>query len=223
MPARSLRKGAQARRRVLDAVVDAIGREGLANLSVAEIGGAVGMSAGHVLYYFGTKDTLFVEALKHVESHLDHQRSAILASTATPPRRLHRYLTLYLPTGARDPRWSLWIEVWNRSLTDPDLCAIQLELDAHWQHDLTAIIQAGINTGHFHPTAPRSAADAVAALLDGLAIRTMTGGRDTDSTTALKTAKTACQLLLCTAGDARGANAPGFVSTEAAAPNRRRG
>ncbi len=108
--ARSLRKGAQARRRVLDAVVDAIGREELTNLSVAEIGGAVGMSAGHVLYYFGTKDTLFVEALKEVEAQLDDERAAIVASAATPPRRLYRYFKLYLPTNARDPRWSLWIE-----------------------------------------------------------------------------------------------------------------
>jgi AcrR family transcriptional regulator len=196
MAKRSLPKGAQARRRVLDAVVDAIAQRGLANLSVAEIGAAAGMSDGHVLYYFGTKDTLFVEALKHVEAQLDPARATLTASAQDPRRKLRKYLTLYLPTSPRDPRWILWVEVWDRSLTDPDLRAIQLELDARWQHDLAAIIQAGIGTGHFHPASASTATEAIAALLDGLAIRTITGDPGTDSKASLRIAETTCALLL---------------------------
>jgi AcrR family transcriptional regulator len=196
MAKRSLPKGAQARRRVLDAVVDAVAQRGLANLSVAEIGAAAGMSDGHVLYYFGTKDTLFVEALKHVEAQLDPARAALTASTEDPRRRLRAYLALYLPTGPRDPRWALWVEVWDRSLTDPDLRTTQLELDARWQHDLTTIIQDGIDAGHFHPASVTTAAEAIAALLDGLAIRTVTGDPGTDSSASLRIAEASCALLL---------------------------
>jgi AcrR family transcriptional regulator len=168
-------KGDRARQRVLEAVIEAVGREGLASLSVAEIGGAVGMSSGHVLYYFGTKDTLFVEALKHIEQRLDLDRAALLAARSPALRRLHRYLALYLPTSSSDARWVLWVEVWNRSLTDPELRVIQLELDGRWQRDLAELVTAGVAAGEFHPADPAAAAEAIAALLDGLAIRMLTG------------------------------------------------
>jgi AcrR family transcriptional regulator len=196
MAQRSLPKGAQARRRVLEAVVDAVAAKGLANLSVAEIGGAVGMSGGHVLYYFGTKDTLFVEALKHVESALDQPRAELVADTRPPTKRLRRYVELYLPTGRSDPRWSLWVEVWSRSLTDPDLCAVQLELDARWQRDLATLVRAGIASGDFRCSDVDAGTSAVAALLDGLAIRVMTGGPAADSAATVALGAAGCLRLL---------------------------
>ena len=197
MAQRSLPKGAQARRRVLEAVVDAVAAKGLANLSVAEIGGAVGMSGGHVLYYFGTKDTLFVEALKYVEAALDQPRSELVADTGAPPTlRLRRYVELYLPTGRNDPRWSLWVEVWSRSLTDPDLCAVQLELDARWQRDLATLVRAGVDSGDFHAADVDGATTTVAGLLDGLAIRVMTGGPTADSAATVAHGAAGCLRLL---------------------------
>ena len=68
------------------------------------------MSAGHVLYFYGTKDALFLAALQHSEGLLDEGRARLLASRSAPERRLKNYIALYLPTGAQDARWSLWVE-----------------------------------------------------------------------------------------------------------------
>jgi AcrR family transcriptional regulator len=194
MPTRTQRKGEVARQRVLNAVVDAVSRKGLANVSVLEVGEAAGMSSGHVLYYFASKDALFVEALKHMEAQLDGPRADIVAADDTALNRLDRYLALYLPTDPRDARWALWIEVWNRSVTDADLSALQLGLDRRWQDDLKSIVDSGIERSEFAPIVP-DPASAIAAVLDGLAVRELTGGPD-DSGRTLASAGTYCRALL---------------------------
>lgn len=186
-------KGAQTRSRVLEAVVAAVARDGIAQLSVAGIGSEVGMSSGHVLYHFKTKDALFVEALRYVEASLDEPRAAL--ASLPVKERLERYVELYLPTDRSDARWSLWVQVWGTSVTDADLRAAQLELDAKWQFDLARLIADGVASGDFGPASVAVAVDAIAGILDGLAIRLMTGDDD-DGETTRKVALAAVQSLL---------------------------
>lgn len=44
---------------------------------------AAGMSTGHVMYYFGTKDALFLEALRHSEGSLDNTRLRLMNRTGS--------------------------------------------------------------------------------------------------------------------------------------------
>ena len=196
MASRSLTKGAKSRERILEAVIEAVAARGLADLSVADIGAAAGMSAGHVMYYFNTKDTLFVEALQHSEGLLDNDRARLLSRTDTPAKLLHDYIALYLPTSTRDARWSLWLEVWNRSLTHPELSSIQLELDARWQHDLESIVRNGLASSSFAVTDVGAAVETITSLLDGFATRMLTGTPGLDRHHAIRLATSASQTLL---------------------------
>jgi AcrR family transcriptional regulator len=193
---RSLTKGDQARERVLEAVIDAVAERGLADLSVADIGELAGMSAGHVLYYYGTKDALFLAALQHSEGLLDEGRARLLSSRSGPERRLKNYVALYLPTGLRDARWSLWVEVWNRSMTQPEFSSVQLELDARWQRDLDAIIADGLAAGDFVVDDRSNVVETVSSLLDGVAVRMITGTPGLTRKAALRLAASACCTLL---------------------------
>ena len=196
MTTRSLTKGDQARERVLEAVIDAVAERGLADLSVADIGELAGMSAGHVLYYYGTKDALFVAALQHSEGLLDDARARLSSSKSSPERRLKSYVAMYLPTGLRDARWSLWVEVWNRSMTHPELSSVQLELDARWQQDLDAIISDGIAAGEFVVADLDHLLETVSSLLDGVAVRMITGTPGLTRKAAVRLATSACCTLL---------------------------
>ena len=196
MAQRRLAKGEQTRRRVLDAVIEAVARQGFAELSVADIGRVAGMSSGHVLYYFETKDALFVEALRHVEAPLEDERAGIVTADEPVVRRLRRYLELYLPTGRSDARWSLWVQVWSTALTDPGLAAIQDELDAAWQRDLDVLVRAGVDDGSFTCADPAAARAAIAGLLDGLALRLMTSTGDGSAGDVVDLAERTCLALL---------------------------
>lgn len=198
---RSMTKGARSRERILEAVIEAVAARGLADLSVADIGAAAGMSAGHVMYYFATKDTLFVEALQYSEGLLDNDRARLLSRTDIPAKLLHDYIALYLPTSTRDARWSLWLEVWNRSLTHPELSSIQLELDARWHHDLESIVRSGLASSSFVVTDIGAAVETISSLLDGLAVRMLTGTPGLDRRHAIRLATSASQTLLGCAED----------------------
>jgi AcrR family transcriptional regulator len=161
------RRPARPREEVFAAAMAAIAEQGLAALTMAGLGRQVEMSAGHLLYYFGSKDQLLLETLRWSEAQLGERRRAALDAPATTDQRLTDYIALYLPTGAGDPRWTLWIEVWGRSLADERMRIGQAEIEAAWRADLVALLEQGIAGGEFRAVAPKRFAVRLSALLDG--------------------------------------------------------
>lgn len=166
------RRPARPREEVFAAARTAIAEHGLAKLTMAGLGKQLQMSAGHLLYYFGSKDQLLLETLRWSEEQLGERRRAALADAGlTVRQRLADYVGLYLPEGPGDPRWILWLEVWGRSPASAEIRQGQLEIEAPWQADLVALIEAGVAAGEF--TAEGAADDRAVqlrALLDGLAV-----------------------------------------------------
>ncbi|WP_404869741.1 TetR/AcrR family transcriptional regulator [Kitasatospora griseola] len=192
------RRPARPREEVYAAARAAIAEHGLARLTMAGLGQQLGMSAGHLLYYFGSKDQLLLETLRWSETQLGERRTRELARHDLPVlERLARYIDLYLPEGPGDPRWILWIEVWSRSPETADLRQGQLDIETPWQTDLTALITEGRTTGVLTPTAPAAdRATQLRALLDGLAVPLAIGLPATTRDQATAQATSAAHALL---------------------------
>ncbi|BAJ27792.1 MULTISPECIES: TetR/AcrR family transcriptional regulator [Kitasatospora] len=192
------RRPARPREEVYAAARAAIAEHGLARLTMAGLGEQLGMSAGHLLYYFGSKDQLLLETLRWSEAQLGERRGRELARPGAPVlERLDRYLELYLPEGPGDPRWILWIEVWSRSPGTAELRQGQLDIEAPWQDDLTALLTEGRTAGLL-PAAGTTPARAtqLRALLDGLAIPLAIGLPHATRPAALAQAREAAHALL---------------------------
>ncbi|MER5864770.1 TetR/AcrR family transcriptional regulator [Kitasatospora sp. NPDC002040] len=165
------RRPARPREEVFATARAAIAEHGLAKLTMAGLGKQLQMSAGHLLYYFGSKDQLLLETLRWSEEQLGERRRAALADPAlTVRRRLAAYTELYLPEGPGDPRWILWLEVWGRSPASAEIRQGQLEIEAPWQADLVALIEEGVAGGEFTADGAADRAVQLRALLDGLAV-----------------------------------------------------
>ncbi|TDT95813.1 TetR family transcriptional regulator [Streptomyces sp. 846.5] len=169
------RRPAPPREEVFAAAMDAIARQGLAALTMAALGRRLGMSAGHLLYYFGSKDRLLLETLGWSEAELGERRRAALAADAPAARQLDDYVALYLPTRAGDPRWALWVEVWGRSLAVEAMRTGQAAIEAAWRTDLVALLRRGIAAGEFRAVDPERFAVRLGALLDGFGTPVVTG------------------------------------------------
>jgi AcrR family transcriptional regulator len=169
------RRPAPPREEVFAAAMDAIARQGLAALTMAGLGRRLGMSAGHLLYYFGSKDRLLLETLGWSEAELGERRRAALGTSAPAARRLDDYVALYLPTGTGDPRWALWVEVWGRSLAVEEMRTGQAAIEAAWRSDLVVLLRQGIAAGGFRPVDPERFAVRLGALLDGFGTAVVTG------------------------------------------------
>ncbi|GAA2145102.1 TetR/AcrR family transcriptional regulator [Kitasatospora kazusensis] len=165
------RRAARPREEVFAAARAAVAEHGLAKLTMAGLGKQLQMSAGHLLYYFGSKDQLLLETLRWSEEQLgERRRSALGREGAGLWERLAAYTELYLPEGPGDPRWILWLEVWGRSPASAEIRQGQLEIEAPWQADLAALIEEGAAAGTFSAVAPDDRAVQIRALLDGFAV-----------------------------------------------------
>ncbi|WP_405863615.1 TetR family transcriptional regulator [Streptomyces sp. NBC_01515] len=176
------RKNAPPREDVLAAAMGMIAERGLEQLTMAALGREVGMSSGHLLYYFHSKDELLLQALEWSEGRLGAERGRLLTrSTATARERVDAYVDLYVPDGHRDPHWTLWLEVWNRSQNaDDNARDRQAAIEGVWHRDLVALIAEGVSRGEFRAVDPDRFAARLRALLDGFSIHVAIGLRGTD-------------------------------------------
>jgi AcrR family transcriptional regulator len=175
------RRNAPPREDVLAAARNMIAERGLEKLTMAALGREVGMSSGHLLYYFHSKDELLLRTLEWSENRLGVARGRLLTRTAPARERLDAYVDLYVPDGHRDPHWTLWLEVYNRSQNaDDDARDRQAAIEGAWHRDLVALLAEGISHGEFRPVDPDRFATRLRALLDGFSLHVAIGLRGTD-------------------------------------------
>ncbi|MFJ7201504.1 MULTISPECIES: TetR/AcrR family transcriptional regulator [unclassified Streptomyces] len=175
-PAPRRRNTAPPREELLAAAMATIAERGLDGLTMAGLGREVQMSSGHLLYYFRTKDELLLQTLEWSEGRLGAERRALLSGPATARERLDGYIDLYLPDGPRDPHWTLWLEVWNRSQNaDDDARARQAAIEAAWHRDLVDLLERGASAGEFRPVDAEPFATRLRALLDGFSVHVAVG------------------------------------------------
>ncbi|MFF3428552.1 TetR/AcrR family transcriptional regulator [Streptomyces sp. NPDC002602] len=191
------RDGQIAQERMLEEAMSAIAEDGLATLTMSALAERLGTSGGHILYYFGSKDRLLLEALRWSETQLTAERTELLGRRLTAHRKLALFVELYLPRGPRDPRWTLWIELWARTPSNEPLQVAQQEIDDGWQRDLETLLDKGVRQGRFAADLDVPArASELLALLDGLSTRVVLGQRGAERDVALKRARSAAALLI---------------------------
>ncbi|MYT97382.1 MULTISPECIES: TetR family transcriptional regulator C-terminal domain-containing protein [unclassified Streptomyces] len=167
---------APPREDVLAAAMATIAARGLDGLTMAGLGREVGMSSGHLLYYFRTKDELLLRTLEWSEARLGAERRALLARPGAVRERLDAYISLYVPAGHRDPHWTLWLEVWGRSRNaDDEARARQAAIEGAWHRDLVALLAEGVSRGEFRPVDADRFATRLRALLDGFSVHVTVG------------------------------------------------
>ncbi|MEU3336245.1 TetR/AcrR family transcriptional regulator [Streptomyces sp. NPDC006668] len=175
------RTPAPPRERILAAAMEMIAERGLEKLTMAALGREVGMSSGHLIYYFGSKDELLLQTLEWSEGRLGADRGRLLGRSGPVRERIDAYVDLYVPDGHRDPHWTLWLEVWNRSQNaDDDARDRQAAIEGVWHRDLVALIAEGVSRGEFRPVDPDRCATRLRALLDGFSVHVAVGLRGWD-------------------------------------------
>ncbi|GAA1372790.1 TetR/AcrR family transcriptional regulator [Streptomyces beijiangensis] len=175
-PAARARKNAPPRETVLAAAMAAIAERGLDKLTMAGLGRTVGMSSGHLLYYFGSKDELLLQTLEWSEEQLGMERRSALARQIPVRERLDAFVELYVPSRPRDPHWSLWLELWNRAHdVGDDARGRLLDIELSWHRDLVALLVEGASRGELRAVDADRFAVRIRALLDGFSTHVAMG------------------------------------------------
>jgi AcrR family transcriptional regulator len=167
-------RGAQARRRILDAAWNLIADRGYHRVRTADVAQACGTSPAAIHYHFPTRSGLLDEALRHnVKLAFDRQVAA-LGAVPDPHARLLRLIDLQLPSGLLLRReWSIWIQVWAETAIDPARRALYWDSYDRWYRSVLMTLADGADAGVFVPGRAEALARQLTALIDGLGIQVM--------------------------------------------------
>jgi AcrR family transcriptional regulator len=163
---------------ILDAAARVITDRGLAETRISDIAERCGVSPGLILYYFGSKDRLLLEALTSANDQFYLRLSREMRRMSSAREQLQRLVDLsvpgLLPEYERLDEWALWVEIWVRALRDPILAKEREVLDRRWRQSIADIVRHGRSTGEFPEGAdPDELGMQIGAVIDGLAIPVM--------------------------------------------------
>jgi AcrR family transcriptional regulator len=187
MRARREARNEERREAILEAALEVVAERGLSELRMSDISDRAGMSAGHVLYYFKTKEAVLMQALRFIEDRFHAAADEELSKLPVGHDRLRRLLELDLPGGRGDPRWALWLEAWTVAPHDEDVAELISELDARWVRRLRQVVREGVAAGAFVCEDVAAFASRFSALFDGIAVRVVTGTKRSSKRSALRT------------------------------------
>ncbi|SEQ66638.1 transcriptional regulator, TetR family [Faunimonas pinastri] len=213
-PARLRTVGEDDRRRqLIEATISCLAEIGFNASTLAQIAKRATVSPGLVAHYFGDKDGLLEATLRHLYGRVAGAVSRRLARSHTPRQRIQAVIDANLAPEEFDAETcTVWLAFWGQVLHSARLKRIQniyqRRMLSNLRHDLKHLLQ---------PADAERLAIAVAALIDGLWLRsTLSGTGETDSHAAREIATAFMDAQLAAGaplGAAPGApGAPGRIS-----------
>jgi AcrR family transcriptional regulator len=172
---------AQRRDAILDAACTVLAEQGLAATRISDVAKRVGISPGHVLYYFESKADLFLQSLRTVEERLREEALERFESEPTAAGRWNALLDVMSPSGPGDFKLALWLEAWEMAHRDQQVADVVAELDGRWQELQLGVLAQAERDGEI--AAGQDLDDFVtcfSAFFDGLTIQVVTGSRVID-------------------------------------------
>ncbi len=130
---------------ILRAAAEVITERGLAATRIADVAERAGTSAPAVLYWFESRDHLLTEALTADELTFGEELEQLLEPLTSARARM----LATLEKTVSDGDLSLWIELWARSLHDPQSRSERRRLDVAWRERIAAIVREGQEQGDF--------------------------------------------------------------------------
>ena len=110
-------RGEESRKLILQAAIDSIATEGLANLTLDRVADRVGISRGLVVFHFKSKNKLIAEVLEYLGRQYSGGWHAIVATEAeTSTSKLLRLIDYDIRFACENPRYvSTWHAFWGDS------------------------------------------------------------------------------------------------------------
>jgi AcrR family transcriptional regulator len=109
-------RGSDARRKLLDAAIEYIAANGIADLSLRELAAAIGTSHRMLIHHFGSKEGLWVEVIRAVEQRQRELLSEIVPDPAQAPADAIRAWWRHISDPALWPNERLFFEIYGQAL-----------------------------------------------------------------------------------------------------------
>ncbi len=184
---RRRRESKEARReQLMDATLEVLARRGLAQMTLADVAAAAGLSRGIVNFHFESKERLLLATLTRLSEEYDAAwREGLAAAGPAPAERLRALLCADFSEAVCAPeKLAAWFAFFAESGARPDyrdLCWARDDALLEAFATLCAALEAEGDYGHD----ARRTATAIYAMEEGLWLRLMLGNADVSRASAL--------------------------------------
>ncbi len=186
-PAPATEQNEGRRVEMLRAAAELICERGFGDTRIADVAKRAGVSSALVIYYFGTRDRLLVDALRHSEESFYEAAEKMLAEVPSLRERLSLLVRWTCVPEGNDEipgAWGLWFDLWAQAFRHDEIKAGRVELDARWRKMIVDALLSADDDEVDRTVDPRMFALEFAALLDGLSIQVALDDPEVDSDVA---------------------------------------
>ena len=169
-PAPATEQNEARRIEMLRAAAELICERGFGDTRIADVARRAGVSSALVIYYFGTRDRLLVDALRYSEQSFYEAAEKMLAEVPSLRERLSLLIQwTCVPEGSDEipGAWGLWFDLWAQAFRHDEIKAGRAEQDSRWRK----MIVHALDTSELSAKEKRMFALEFSALLDGLSIQ----------------------------------------------------
>lgn len=162
------------RNEMLRAAAELICERGFGETRIADVAKRAKASSALVIYYFGTRERLLVDALRYSEQTFYDAAEKMLAEVHSARERLSLLVRwTCVPENAGDVpgAWGLWFDLWAQAFRHKEVKHDRAELDARWRSMIVDVVKSGQAAGEIGRLDARAFALTFSALLDGLSIQ----------------------------------------------------
>jgi len=165
---------------LVNAAISEIADAGTLEVTVGQIARRAGMSPALAHHYFGSKEALFLAAMRHVLTVYGAEVRGALALAEGPRARLDAILRAsFSATNFRRDVVGAWLNFYVLALTVPEARRLLAVYQRRLRSNLVAALRplVGVEAGHV--------ADRIGAMIDGVYLREALGQRAPDGQTAV--------------------------------------
>ena len=186
-PAPATEQNEARRIEMLRAAAELICERGFGDTRIADVAKRAGVSSALVIYYFGTRDRLLVDALRYSEESFYEAAERMLAEVPSLRERLSLLIQWTCVQEGADEipgAWGLWFDLWAQAFRHDEIKAGRAERDSRWRK----MIVDALDSSDLSAKDKRMFALEFAALLDGLSIQVALDDPEVDSDLAYEIA-----------------------------------
>ena len=186
-PAPATENNEPRRIEMLRAAAELICERGFGDTRIADVAKRAGVSSALVIYYFGTRDRLLVDALRHSEESFYEAAEKMLAEVSSLRERLSLLIKWTCVPEADNEipgAWGLWFDLWAQAFRHDEVKAGRVELDARWRAMIVDAVKSAEARRDIDEVDVRMFALEFSALLDGLSIQVALEDPEVDSDVA---------------------------------------
>jgi AcrR family transcriptional regulator len=181
------------------AAAQVIADRGVDGTRLIDVARAAGVSVGNVQYYFETREDLLAETFEAVNDESITDWQATSAQGPDAPSRLSAMLRLaaFGRPGWEEIGWTIWVEFWAVSHRNERFREQYEVIYGKWRGALIDAISYGVKRGEFKPAGSvQDTVDRLAAVIEGLAIRSLLGPKQMSSKRMFKLLSRSAELEL---------------------------